>query len=278
MATISIGNNIANLRKNKNIKQEELASFVGVSTQAVSKWENGGMPDCELLPKIADFFNVSIDTLFSRRIEEYDDLKNALARSIASIEQEKRFEIAMEYCWIIEKALGGTIDNEKTLKEELDIIDDGYHHSQMLFKSGFSSFSLMKKLPYFFISPEPPLGWKNGLFEIEKYVNLFKLLGERDIMNCLFLLYERENKPFTIKLLEDKLKITEDCAKQILNKLKSLDLIKETELELDDASITLYNFNPNPAFIALLAIATEMIKRPNSFVYLCESRSGKPYL
>lgn len=278
MEAPSIGITIANLRKSKNVKQEELANFVGVSTQAVSKWENGGMPDCELLPRIADFFNVSIDTLFSRHIEDYDDLKNALARIIASFDQEKRFEIAMEYCWIIGKALGGAIGSEKTLKEDLDIIDDGYQHSQMIFQSGFSTFSLMKKLPYFFILPEPSLGWKNGLFEKERYEKFFKLLGDRDIMNCLFLLYERENKPFTPKLLEDKLKITEDRAKQILDELKSFALIKETEIELDDATKIIYNFIPNPSFIALLAITTEMIKRPNAFVYYCESRSGKSYL
>lgn len=44
------------MRKERGIKQEELANYVGVSAQAVSKWENGGVPDTELLPRIADFF------------------------------------------------------------------------------------------------------------------------------------------------------------------------------------------------------------------------------
>ena len=56
MDTMIIGKNIADLRKKKGVKQDELARFVGVSAQAVSKWENGGVPDTELLPKIADFF------------------------------------------------------------------------------------------------------------------------------------------------------------------------------------------------------------------------------
>ena len=53
MSVDTIGKQIASLRKEKGIKQEELANFVGVSIQAVSKWENGGVPDTELLPKIA---------------------------------------------------------------------------------------------------------------------------------------------------------------------------------------------------------------------------------
>ena len=50
MCIETIGKQIASLRKEKGIKQEELAKYVGVSTQAVSKWENGGGPDIELLP------------------------------------------------------------------------------------------------------------------------------------------------------------------------------------------------------------------------------------
>lgn len=47
------------LRKKNGITQEKLASYLGVSLQAVSKWENGSFPDGDLLPKIADFFNVT---------------------------------------------------------------------------------------------------------------------------------------------------------------------------------------------------------------------------
>ena len=65
MSTDGIGLNILALRKQKGTTQEELARYAGVSAQAVSKWENGGVPDIELLPKIADYFEVSIDRLLS---------------------------------------------------------------------------------------------------------------------------------------------------------------------------------------------------------------------
>ena len=76
----SIGVNISALRKKKGITQEELAKNVGVSAQAVSKWENGGVPDIELLPKIADFFQVSIDRLFDR-----ESLKDILEDSVQDV-------------------------------------------------------------------------------------------------------------------------------------------------------------------------------------------------
>lgn len=60
-----IGTKIATLRKQIDISQEKLANILGTSAQAVSKWErNKNYPDIELLPMIADFFGVTIDSLF----------------------------------------------------------------------------------------------------------------------------------------------------------------------------------------------------------------------
>ena len=68
MTTIqNIGMQIAKLRKENNVTQDELAKKLDVSAQAVSKWENGGAPDLELLPRIADYFGVSVDYLFGRQ-------------------------------------------------------------------------------------------------------------------------------------------------------------------------------------------------------------------
>ena len=62
---IKLGNKIRTLRKQKNISQEVLAQYLGVSFQAVSKWESEtAMPDITLVPAIASFFGVSTDELF----------------------------------------------------------------------------------------------------------------------------------------------------------------------------------------------------------------------
>ncbi len=63
--TENIGAKIAELRRGRNMKQDELAEQLDVTPQAVSKWENGAsMPDIALLPKIAGIFGVTIDELF----------------------------------------------------------------------------------------------------------------------------------------------------------------------------------------------------------------------
>ena len=104
MSIEAIGKQIASLRKEKGARQEELAKYVGVSAQAVSKWENGGVPDIELLPKIADFFSVSIDSLFNRNISD-SNLQSALMKKIIETPNDQQIKAAFDLCWDIERAL-----------------------------------------------------------------------------------------------------------------------------------------------------------------------------
>jgi len=61
---ITISENLKGLRKQKKNTQEDLAGFLSVSITAVSKWERGECyPDIELLPKIASYYNTSVDDL-----------------------------------------------------------------------------------------------------------------------------------------------------------------------------------------------------------------------
>lgn len=63
---INIGKNIKSFRRRCGFTQAYLAERLGISVQAVSKWENGtSLPDIMLLPEIARVFGVSIDELFS---------------------------------------------------------------------------------------------------------------------------------------------------------------------------------------------------------------------
>ncbi|MBQ7827419.1 MAG: helix-turn-helix transcriptional regulator [Clostridia bacterium] len=71
---MNIGSNIKYLRQQNEVTQEKLADHLGVSYQAVSKWEtNANTPDISLLPKIASFFGVTIDSLFADNVSEIAD-------------------------------------------------------------------------------------------------------------------------------------------------------------------------------------------------------------
>lgn len=62
---LNLGTTIRELRRRDDRTQEELAALLGVTAQAVSRWESGGSyPDMELIPAIANVFGISIDELF----------------------------------------------------------------------------------------------------------------------------------------------------------------------------------------------------------------------
>ncbi len=63
---VDIGKNIRRLRQEKGITQTELAQKLGVTCQAVSKWETSvNFPDIALVPRIAELLGVTIGELFA---------------------------------------------------------------------------------------------------------------------------------------------------------------------------------------------------------------------
>lgn len=71
---MNIGYKIKALRKSKGLTQEQLANAIGISFQAVSKWENNiAYPDITLAPVLANFFGVSMDELFDFSLAEKEE-------------------------------------------------------------------------------------------------------------------------------------------------------------------------------------------------------------
>ena len=75
---LDLGQKIRELRRRDGRTQENLAEALGVTSQAVSRWEaNGGYPDMEMIPSIANYFGISIDELFgydNERSQKIDEL------------------------------------------------------------------------------------------------------------------------------------------------------------------------------------------------------------
>ncbi len=283
-----IGKNIAVLRKNKGIKQEELAKYVGISTQAVSKWENGGVPDIELLPKIADFFNVTVDELFGRSNSKvnitamiFDHIKKTKPDS------DERFKAIFELCWDIERSifnLGSDVDTEMHSEEGGKIKDyeaylkpDEQQYSSILSDHGFTRTGIANRLQYFLMVPEIKDKQK-AIFDNINYIELFNCLSDKEIFDSLLLLFKRDNnKSFTKNLFMKELGVSLDKAEKIIEILTKYQLIKKTQIELDDEIKDVYTFLPSPSFVSMLIFAREIIDPPHSFAFYSNGRN-KPYL
>ena len=82
MMQVNLGNKIKELRKRDGRKQEDLASALGVTAQAVSRWESGGCyPDMNLIPSIANYFHISIDALFGYENDREAKIQEYLAKA-----------------------------------------------------------------------------------------------------------------------------------------------------------------------------------------------------
>lgn len=278
MRVKALGENIYRLRKYKGVTQEALGNAVGVSTQAVSKWECGGVPDIELLPLIADYYNVSIDELFGRATNNYIDIETSISKYISSFEKEIQMNKVFELCWTLERTLSGlnVLEEQHSLKS-IQSKNKELIYSQMLFDYGISLMCLKKESPYFFVMPETDERTKLLLEKSIEYIPFFKLLSDKDAFAVLIFLYSRENKPFTNKLLEKKLNIAKNVVENILSDLNKFHLLTISEIEIDDIIQKIYTFEPNPSFIALLTFVKEMTFKPNDFHCFCDNRN-KPYL
>lgn len=128
---------IRELRKQAKLSQEMMAEKIGVSRQAITKWETGlGVPDIENLVAIADLFKLSLDELMGRDIEHETLAKDYLYESVTEydIDGKKDFDISFMganklklYAYEGEKVkvilLSDTIaDIQKELKTKIDDI------------------------------------------------------------------------------------------------------------------------------------------------------------
>ncbi|MHC1695046.1 MAG: helix-turn-helix transcriptional regulator [Eubacteriales bacterium] len=108
---ITLTDNLKAFRKDKGNTQEELASFLGISVQAVSKWERGeGYPDITLLHRIAAFYNKSVDDLLG----------------VGEIAKQERIEHIMNR-FSENATIGETAANVALMKEAIKELPNNHH-------------------------------------------------------------------------------------------------------------------------------------------------------
>jgi len=94
---IKLGEKIRELRRRDSRTQEALADALGVSGQAVSRWEaNGGYPDIEIIPAIANYFNISIDELFGYNGERDEKIRKILNKADEMINAQDDIESCID--------------------------------------------------------------------------------------------------------------------------------------------------------------------------------------
>ena len=121
---VTIGSKIKELRKRDGRKQEDVAIALGITNQAISRWEAGkGYPDMEIIPAIANYFHVTIDELFGYNNDREHKLSSYLekANEMAKPEYMMDKKNLKKYEQFLREALS-EFPNEWRLQERLAIV------------------------------------------------------------------------------------------------------------------------------------------------------------
>ena len=247
---------IAALRKERGFTLEQLGQMVGVSAQAVSKWEKGGAPDVSLLPAVADALGVSIDSLFGR-VEEGLDVKAAVRRWMLTFPEEQRMDRLCHFIWSVMSTLSARsitdaadwdhyVDHCRQASIEAD--DKTYRmleRTRVMLESGLLLGVRANDMSYLAIFPEPKAGWEPFLESNDLYRRLFALLARP---HCLELLEYLHSKPSRYG--------RNFMAGAVVKALAEMNLLMVTELETEEGLVSTYCMYETECLVPLLSLAS----------------------
>lgn len=282
---LKIGEKIAKYRKLKGFTQEQLGESVGVSGQAVSKWENGGVPDTYLLPTISKVLGVSIDSLFGveKKISDYsqneilDDLFEFCVKKIhCKDDRMDFFKFLFDTIWTLQSAYFG---NESRLLLK-DVVEKNRGNSQITSQiindEGTTYLSLVENFPFFSAVCDTPEISKKLLSE-KNFSEFFSLLASEDGMKAiLFTQSATETSQYTADMIAKKIGITPESFLEIEPLLVKYGLLNEDSLTLDDSIIKVYHKWSNPEIRPLLMMAYQFINARQCYYDFTCNRT-KPY-
>lgn len=264
------------IRKRKGVTQEQLADAVGVSSQAVSKWEMNGYPDGSLFPVIAEFLGVSIDELFGNPTEKTDIL-NEVVKYIREQPYKERIQNGMWIC----RAIGLGMTNSEGY---WGITDNTYNdpnmdlYSEVTVDEGFFQSRLCESLQYFLIMPEPKNGYDTVLKYDENYVKFFKFLGKPDALRAMYYLAGRKGWVYVnVSALAKALDITPERSKEILDEMLALHLVSCSSLSSERGEEQIYKSHLEHNFVSFMTFCRTLLNVPHIFNNQSNNRDGMPY-
>ena len=257
-----IGKQIKRYRKDKGITQEQLGQLVGVTTQAVSKWECGGTPDAELLPKLSQVLCVSIDALFG--LEEKSSIAS-LARRICQMSNEEAYRYAFSICWAIEI---GMMQDISMLDDFLNIFveysaittDTTDYFAKMMQDGGIATARLSPDFHYFFLMVEPHSSIKDKITDIDTLCGVFKIFADKKLLRIIFYMYSRLNTPIATSLISKNTGIDMSEVDRCMEILCRNNLATSSVVATADGEIYSYMFHQESSVIPLLCFADEIAK------------------
>ncbi len=268
-----IGEQITRYRKALNMTQEELGKAVGVSTQAVSRWENGGTPDVALLPAIADKLGVTIDVLFGREGGQRLDIHETVAQWLAGVPIKERFDQLCRLNWTaLKNMIAGKgkfpeisyLENCEMRNEEPDRAD--LATAQVWLEGGFMLDVHAENMSFSSIWPRPEKGYEAYFASMDQYRTLFAVLSRPGCLELLEYLNSQTSRLYVPEALAAALRMPLQEVETILQELLALHVMHKKELQLTDGLTTAYTLFQGTTLVPFLYMARCMMQYGQNLV------------
>lgn len=249
---MSFSENVRTHRLAQHLTQEQLATMLGVSAQAVSKWETTDTyPDATLLPALASALNVSLDVLFDHRTRGYQTACQAMHEWLSTVPHEEQFSRLHAFSWQIENALFASHSVYKDC-----VAPEATNDSYILTDTGFTLIS-NGTAPFFSVFPDT--GYERVIGDGESIRPYLAALSSPESMRTvLFLLHQPAGYLFEDAFLLDACALTPEQLPHVLADLETLHLVRGHACIIDDRTCQLYATNPSCKLIALLLTAQNL--------------------
>ena len=260
----TIGSQIKKYRVKKEYTQEKLGKLIGVTTQAVSKWERGGTPDAQVLPLIADALDVGVDALFGR---EEQDLQRFLTKTLSKMSSPEAFGYLFNICWASIVGLSGdegfTEDFIDTFASHAAQSRDNTsdYFAKLIRDDGMALARLSGGFSHFFLMAEPKGESVLSCFEdTESLRKIFELFSQKNVLKIICYLYSMSHTPMTAMLIEKGTGLDAQEVERCMKKICDHQLAIHIKIATVDGEIDSYAVRKETCAIPLFCFADELAK------------------
>lgn len=271
-----LSEHIAALRKERGLTQEQLGKLVGVSSQAVGKWEKGGAPDVELLPVLAGQLGVSIDALFGLDSGEQVNVEAAVGRWLHGFPNEDRLNQFCRLVWSSVKHFlpdGLKMPEMGYLETCQPDVEDGTERlllSQCWCGGGILLDIHAEDLSFVTLWPKPEKGYAQWLAPKNEYRRLFALLAKPGCLELLEYLHSRKLSYFSPSVAAKHLKMPREAVEELLDALQQQDILRSMDLEIEAGEMTVYQVVEPLKFIPFLLLARCLMQSDMNYLRLAD--------
>ncbi|MBR4628131.1 MAG: helix-turn-helix transcriptional regulator [Ruminococcus sp.] len=255
---MKFSSNLVKYRKKAGMTQSQLASAMMVTPQAVSKWEKGSYPDCELLPQLSKVLDVSLDVLFGLRDEDGRvDVNISAADEVQKLPADDRGRFVIEHFYSILSAYNLNTPPE-TIRFPEAFANETFAHLRTDHELAFARLNQDMQYACFIRIPENGI---NSYFRVQpRILELFGILADEKALRIIcYAETLGRNFILTKECLSKKLGIDPEVVSDIVERLVRFGIMWELTADTGGEPFPIYGYVHNIPLVAVLTIAESLV-------------------